>query len=64
VILECKESKECHTVKHHYDECVERVTSAADSTDKKQANEDCVEECKFCLATIVAVIYITIIDTL
>jgi hypothetical protein len=46
--LECKESAQCHTVKHHYDECVERVTGAAEhSSDKKHADEDCVEECKY-----------------
>lgn len=43
---ECKESKQCHAVKHHYDECVERVTAPhEDSHDKKHPNEDCVEEC-------------------
>lgn len=40
----CKESKACAPAKHHYDECVERVTAAADSEDGAQ--EDCVEECK------------------
>lgn len=40
---ECKESKQCAPAKHHYDECVERVTSQeADGG----AKEDCVEECK------------------
>ncbi|KAF0315603.1 hypothetical protein GQ607_017145 [Colletotrichum asianum] len=38
----CKESKACAPAKHHYDECVERVTAAADSEDGAQ--EDCVEE--------------------
>ncbi|KAH8776466.1 ubiquionol cytochrome C reductase hinge protein [Diaporthe sp. PMI_573] len=38
---ECKESKQCAPAKHHYDECVERVTSQeADGG----AKEDCVEE--------------------
>ena len=45
---ECRESKECHPAKHHFDECVERVTNAADSEDSKAPKEDCVEECKFC----------------
>ncbi|KAH8599620.1 ubiquinol-cytochrome C reductase hinge protein-domain-containing protein [Bisporella sp. PMI_857] len=40
---ECKESKECHPAKHHFDECVERVTGASDSDDKAP-HEDCVEE--------------------
>jgi ubiquinol-cytochrome c reductase subunit 6 len=37
---ECTESKQCAPVKHHFDECVERVTGAG--SDNK---EDCVEEC-------------------
>ncbi|KAK0743159.1 ubiquinol-cytochrome C reductase hinge protein-domain-containing protein [Schizothecium vesticola] len=36
---ECTESKQCAPVKHHFDECVERVTGAG--SDNK---EDCVEE--------------------
>lgn len=43
ISTECKESKQCAPAKHHYDECVERVTSQeADGG----AKEDCVEECK------------------
>jgi len=41
---ECKESKTCAPLKHHFDECVERVTGAVDKHDKKHPNEDCVEE--------------------
>ncbi|KAG0648901.1 Ubiquinol-cytochrome c reductase complex subunit 6 [Hyphodiscus hymeniophilus] len=43
---ECKESKQCAPVKHHFDECVERVTGADEGkpVDKKHPNEDCVEE--------------------
>jgi hypothetical protein len=41
---ECAESKECHGPKHHYDECVERVTGQIENDGK--ASEDCVEECK------------------
>lgn len=37
---ECKNSKVCSPAKHHYDECVERVTSAKEGSQ----NEDCVEE--------------------
>lgn len=37
----CKESKQCAPAKHHYDECVERVTSQQDNGGAK---EDCVEE--------------------
>lgn len=40
----CKESKQCAPAKHHYDECVERVTSQQDNGGAK---EDCVEECKY-----------------
>ncbi|GJC89709.1 cytochrome b-c1 complex subunit 6 [Colletotrichum liriopes] len=36
------EEKACAPAKHHYDECVERVTAAADS--EEGAKEDCVEE--------------------
>ncbi|OAL52373.1 Non-heme 11 kDa protein of cytochrome bc1 complex [Pyrenochaeta sp. DS3sAY3a] len=39
---ECAESKECHGPKHHYDECVERVTGQIENDGK--ASEDCVEE--------------------
>jgi len=41
---ECKESKACAPIKHHFDECVERVTGNAD---EKAPHEDCVEECMF-----------------
>jgi ubiquinol-cytochrome c reductase subunit 6 len=41
-ITECKESKQCSPVKHHFDECVERVTAATEAGNNK---EDCVEEC-------------------
>ncbi|RDW88964.1 hypothetical protein BP6252_00996 [Coleophoma cylindrospora] len=41
---ECKESKQCSGPKHHFDECVERVTGASESDDKKGPSEDCVEE--------------------
>lgn len=39
----CKESKQCAPAKHHYDECVERVTG---QDSEGGAKEDCVEECK------------------
>lgn len=39
---ECIESNECSGVKHHYDECAERVTAAQDSGEG--TSEDCVEE--------------------
>ena len=40
---ECKNSKECAPAKHHFDECVERVTAAQDNGG---TTEDCVEECE------------------
>lgn len=44
---ECKESKACAPSKHHFDECVERVTGAGEGEhDKKHPSEDCVEECE------------------
>jgi hypothetical protein len=48
VVTECKESKACSPAKHHFDECVERVTGAdhGKPVDKKHPEEDCVEECK------------------
>lgn len=46
-ITECAESKECHSAKHHYDECAARVTGQIDENGK--ADEDCVEECKLLL---------------
>ncbi|KAK1776261.1 ubiquinol-cytochrome C reductase hinge protein-domain-containing protein [Copromyces sp. CBS 386.78] len=36
---ECRNSKECAPAKHHYDECVARVTGGAGAE-----GEDCVEE--------------------
>ncbi|KAK3937853.1 ubiquinol-cytochrome c reductase complex 17 kd protein [Diplogelasinospora grovesii] len=38
---ECKESKQCAPAKHHFDECVDRVTNASGDSEVK---EDCVEE--------------------
>jgi hypothetical protein len=48
IVTECKESKACAPAKHHFDECVERVTSAdhGKPVDKKHPDEDCVEECQ------------------
>ncbi|KAK9453211.1 ubiquinol-cytochrome C reductase hinge domain-containing protein [Dipodascopsis uninucleata] len=43
---ECAESKLCHPFKHHFDECVERVTKAQeeDGYEELEHKEDCVEE--------------------
>ncbi|KAK8097912.1 uncharacterized protein PG998_013398 [Apiospora kogelbergensis] len=38
---ECKNSKQCSPAKHHFDECVERVTKQEEDGGAK---EDCVEE--------------------
>ncbi len=42
-LAECRESKQCAPAKHHFDECVERVTNASE---EHGAKEDCVEECE------------------
>lgn len=34
----------CHSFKHHFDECVERVTAKIEESEKGEADEDCVEE--------------------
>ncbi|KAE9983871.1 hypothetical protein BLS_003529 [Venturia inaequalis] len=39
---ECMKSKQCSADKHHYDECVERVTKAQESDEPSK--ENCVEE--------------------
>jgi hypothetical protein len=36
-------SQQCAPLKHHYDECAERVMQQQEETGK--AEEDCVEEC-------------------
>lgn len=38
-------TQQCAPLKHHYDECAERVTKQQEENGK--AEEDCVEECKF-----------------
>ncbi|CRG84766.1 ubiquinol-cytochrome c reductase subunit 6 [Talaromyces islandicus] len=40
---ECANSSQCAPYKHHFDECVERVTRQQEEGDGK-ATEDCVEE--------------------
>ncbi|KAF2431675.1 Non-heme 11 kDa protein of cytochrome bc1 complex [Tothia fuscella] len=40
---ECANSGTCAPAKHHYDDCVERVTTQMDENDGK-AKENCVEE--------------------
>ncbi|RMZ88500.1 hypothetical protein DV736_g4277, partial [Chaetothyriales sp. CBS 134916] len=41
---ECARSAQCHGVKHHFDECVERVTAQHEDPEYKGHKEDCVEE--------------------
>jgi hypothetical protein len=42
---ECARSAQCAPYKHHYEECVERVTSMNEDPEYKGPKEDCVEEC-------------------
>ena len=44
IFTECRESKACAPLKHHFEECSERVQKAQD--EGKKHHEDCVEECK------------------
>jgi hypothetical protein len=41
---ECMKTPQCAPLKHHYDECAERVQQQEEEHGKAQ--EDCVEECK------------------
>ncbi|PLN85229.1 hypothetical protein BDW42DRAFT_161350 [Aspergillus taichungensis] len=45
--IECANSAHCAPAKHHYDECVERVTQQQEDEDYKGPKEDCVEECEY-----------------
>lgn len=47
--IECAKSAQCAPLKHHYDECVERVTEQHEDPDHKGPKENCVEECELCL---------------
>lgn len=44
--LECARTTQCAPLKHHFDECAERVTEQQENPDHKGPKEDCVEECK------------------
>ena len=47
---ECSRSAQCAPLKHHFDDCVERVTAAHESDEPHKAKgEDCVEECELLL---------------
>lgn len=41
---ECAKSAQCASLKHHYQECAERVTAQHENPDHKGPKEDCVEE--------------------
>ncbi|KAL2215838.1 ubiquinol-cytochrome C reductase hinge protein-domain-containing protein [Thermoascus aurantiacus ATCC 26904] len=41
---ECANSSQCAPFKHHFDECVERVTRQQEDPNYKGPKEDCVEE--------------------
>lgn len=43
---ECARSSQCRPYKHHFEDCVERVTAAAEA-EQKGPKEDCVEECEY-----------------
>lgn len=47
--IECAKSAQCAPLKHHYDECVERVTEQHEDPNHKGPKENCVEECELCL---------------
>jgi uncharacterized protein YecT (DUF1311 family) len=42
---ECLKTAQCAPLKHHYDECAERVKHQEEQHGK--ASEDCVEECMY-----------------
>ncbi len=42
-VAECMRTAQCAPLKHHYDECAERVQQQEKEHGKAQ--EDCVEEC-------------------
>ncbi|EFE40636.1 hypothetical protein TRV_04686 [Trichophyton verrucosum HKI 0517] len=43
-LIECSNSKACAPAKHHFDDCVERVTRNSEDPEFKGPHEDCVEE--------------------
>lgn len=49
VRLECAKTAACRPHVHEYEECVARVTAAAEDENHPEHHrkEDCVEECKF-----------------
>ncbi|KAF3481397.1 ubiquinol-cytochrome c reductase complex 17 kd protein [Arthroderma uncinatum] len=44
LVEDCANSKPCAPAKHHFDDCVERVTRNSEDADFKGPHEDCVEE--------------------
>jgi len=53
--LECAKTAACRPHVHEYEECVARVTAAAEDENHPEHHrkEDCVEECKFSLLVFV-----------
>lgn len=45
-MTECSKSTQCAPLKHHYDDCAQRVKAQQSDPDHKGPKEDCVEECK------------------
>ncbi|MCJ1354232.1 MAG: hypothetical protein MMC33_004219 [Icmadophila ericetorum] len=44
---DCARSAQCAPAKHHFDDCVERVTAQHENPNHKGHKEDCVEECTY-----------------
>lgn len=45
--IACAKSAQCAPLKHHFDECAERVQEQHENPDYKGPKEDCVEECEY-----------------
>lgn len=60
VLLECARTAQCAPLKHHFDECAERVAAQQENPDHKGPKEDCVEECEFFLVWLLGLFIFTI----
>ena len=45
-LTECGHSAQCAPLKHHFEECAQRVRAQEENPDHKGPKEDCVEECE------------------
>lgn len=45
-LTECEHSAQCAPLKHHFEECAQRVRAQVENPDHKGLKEDCVEECE------------------